>query len=488
MVFSSTTFLFLFLPFLLAAYHLPDIAARLAGRHGVKPFRTSCHSFGVEYKNTVLLLASLFFYAWGEPRFVFIMAAEIVANWLLGLLIATSTGRRRRAFLLAAVALDIGVLFVFKYLGFLHRTWIAATGSSTKAIEIALPIGISFFTFQILSYVIDLYHGSVAVQRRPDRLALYVALFPQLVAGPIVRYADVEESLRNRLETFAQFSEGVRRFIMGLGKKVLLANYLAVIADNLFLLAGDGRDLSAAAAWIGLLAYTLQIYFDFSGYSDMAIGLGRMFGFRFNENFDHPYAATSVTDFWRRWHMSLSSWFRDYVYIPLGGNRRSPPRVVFNLFVVWLLTGIWHGANWTFIAWGLAYFAALMAERVLGIAKSRNPLMRVWTMLVVMLCWTLFRASSLPDAARYISLLFGAGNAVFDPMAMTYLRNGGTILLSGAILSLPMARVWRHISDCSWIPFFLRETIASFALCAVFLAALLECLKAGHNPFIYFNF
>lgn len=488
MVFSSTVFLFLFLPLLLAAYHLPGIAVWLAGRHGVKTFRASCPSFITEYKNSVLLLASLFFYAWGEPRFVFIMTAEIVANWLLGLLIASSTGRRRTAFLLVAVALDIGVLFIFKYLGFLHRTWIAATGSSAKALEIALPIGISFFTFQILSYIIDLYRGTVAVQTRPDRLALYVALFPQLVAGPIVRYADVEESLRNRLETFAQFSEGVRRFIIGLGKKVLLANYLAVIADNLFLLAEDGRDLSAASAWIGLLAYTLQIYFDFSGYSDMAIGLGRMFGFRFNENFDHPYAATSVTDFWRRWHMSLSSWFRDYVYIPLGGNRRSPPRVVFNLFVVWLLTGIWHGANWTFIAWGIAYFAALMTERTLGIAKSRNPLMRVWTMLVVMLCWALFRSSTLPDAAHYISLLFGTGGVVFDQMAMTYLRCGGTILLVGATLSLPLARGLHILAARLRLPSVLREAVAATAFCAVFLAAILDCLKAGHNPFIYFNF
>lgn len=469
MVFSSTIFLFLFLPALLALYYLP-------------------YRLGIRWRNAVLLLGSLFFYAWGEPRFVFIMVAEVFVNWLCGLFMDRAEGRARKAWLSVALLVDIGTLFVFKYLGFLHRNILALSGSGARAIEIALPIGISFFTFQIMSYAIDLYRRQVQVQKRFADLCLYVALFPQLIAGPIVRYADVQHALSTRQETFALFSEGVNRFIIGLGKKVLLANYLAIIADNLFLLAEDGRPLSVATAWIGLLAYTLQIYFDFSGYSDMAIGLGRMFGFRFNENFDHPYAATSVTDFWRRWHISLSSWFRDYVYIPLGGNRRSPPRVVFNLFVVWLLTGIWHGANWTFITWGLAYFVALMIERTLGLAKSRRFLVRVWTLLVVMLCWALFRSSSLPDAARYVSLLFGAGGRIFDPMAMTYLRSGGTILLAGVILSLPMVRALHHLSDRCRIPAFLREAIASFAICAVFLASLLDCLKAGHNPFIYFNF
>ncbi len=469
MVFSSTVFLFLFLPGLLALYYLP-------------------YRLGLLWRNSVLLLGSLFFYAWGEPRFVFIMLAEVFVNWLCGLFMDKAEGRTRKIWLAVALVVDTGTLFVFKYLGFLHRNILALSGSGARAIEIALPIGISFFTFQIMSYAIDLYRRQVQVQKRFADLCLYVALFPQLIAGPIVRYADVQHALSNRQETFALFSEGANRFIIGLGKKVLLANYLAIIADNLFLLAEDGRPLSVATAWIGLLAYTLQIYFDFSGYSDMAIGLGRMFGFRFNENFDHPYAATSVTDFWRRWHISLSSWFRDYVYIPLGGNRRSAPRVVFNLFVVWLLTGIWHGANWTFIAWGLAYFVALMIERSLGLAKSRRFPMRVWTLLVVMLCWALFRSSSLPDAARYVSLLFGAGGRVFDSMAMTYLRSGGTILLAGVILSLPMVRALHHLSDRCHIPAVLCETISSFAICAVFLASLLDCLKAGHNPFIYFNF
>ena len=470
MVFSSTVFLFLFLPALLALYYLP-------------------YRLGIGWRNAVLLLGSLLFYAWGEPTFVFVMLAEIAANWFCALFMDRAEGRARKAWLAAAISVDVGMLVVYKYLGFLHRNVLALCGSHAKAVEIALPIGISFFTFQIMSYAIDLYRRKVSVQKRPDDLCLYVALFPQLIAGPIVRYADVEDAIRNRRETFAQFSEGVCRFVVGLGKKVLLANYLAVIADNLFLLAGDGRPLSAATAWIGLLAYTLQIYFDFSGYSDMAIGLGAMFGFRFNENFDHPYAATSVTDFWRRWHISLSSWFRDYVYIPLGGNRRSRPRVVWNLFVVWLLTGVWHGANWTFVAWGLAYFLALLLERSLGLAKSRSLPMRVWTILVVTLCWALFRSPTLPDAGRYVSLLFGAGGKFADWMAVSYLVNGGTVLLAGCVLALPVApAVGRWLSRRGPAVRAAGEILRAAGLGAVLVASVLVCFKSAYNPFIYFNF
>ncbi len=470
MVFSSTVFLFLFLPVLLALYYLP-------------------YRLGLRWRNAVLLAGSLLFYAWGEPRFVFAMLAEVAINWFCALFMDRTEGRGRKTWLAVALSVDIGMLVVFKYLGFLHRNFLALSGSHAKAVEIALPIGISFFTFQIMSYAIDLYRKEVSVQKRPDDLCLYVALFPQLIAGPIVRYADVEDAIRGRTETFAQFSAGVSRFIVGLGKKVLLANYLGVIADNLFLLAGDGRPLSMATAWIGLLAYTLQIYFDFSGYSDMAIGLGAMFGFSFCENFDHPYAATSVTDFWRRWHMSLSGWFRDYVYIPLGGNRRSRPRVVWNLFVVWLLTGVWHGANWTFIAWGLAYFAALLFERSLGLAKSRSLPMRIWTILVVMLCWALFRAPTLPDAGRYIALLFGAGGTLADRMAVSYLVNGGTVLLASSVLSLPVSSFLGHwMSRRSAIVRIVGETLRIVGLAIVFAASVLVCFKSTYNPFIYFNF
>ena len=470
MVFSSTVFLFLFLPPLLALYYLP--------------FR-----MGIGWRNAVLLLGSLLFYACGEPTFVFVMLAEVALNWFFARFMARAEGRARKAWLVAALSVDIGLLVVCKYLGFLHRNWLAMTGSHAKAVEIALPIGISFFTFQIISYAIDLYRGKVSVQKRLDDLCLYVALFPQLIAGPIVRYADVQDAIRHRKESFSQFSEGVCRFVVGLGKKILLANYLAVIADNLFLLAGDGRPLSAATAWIGLLAYTLQIYFDFSGYSDMAIGLGAMFGFRFAENFDHPYAAASVTDFWRRWHISLSSWFRDYVYIPLGGNRRSRPRVVWNLFVVWLLTGVWHGANWTFVVWGLVYFAALLFERSFGLAKSRSVAMRLWTILVVMLCWAVFRSPTLPAAARYISLLFGAGGKLADWMAVSYLVNGGTILLAGCILCLPVApALGRWFSRRPSSVQAAGEALRGLGLIAILLVSVLVCFKSAYNPFIYFNF
>ncbi len=417
------------------------------------------------------------------------MLAEVIANWFCALFMDRAEGWARKAWLAVALSVDIGTLVVFKYLGFLHRNWIAMTGSHSKAIEIALPIGISFFTFQIMSYAIDLYRKNVSVQKRPDDLCLYVALFPQLIAGPIVRYADVQDAIRNRRESLAQFSEGVCRFIIGLGKKILLANYLAVIADNLFLLAGDGRPLSVATAWIGLLAYTLQIYFDFSGYSDMAIGLGAMFGFHFNENFDHPYVATSVTDFWRRWHISLSSWFRDYVYIPLGGNRCSKPRVVFNLFVVWLLTGVWHGANWTFIVWGLAYFAALLFERALGLSRNKSLAMRIWTALVVMLCWALFRSPTLPEAGRYISLLFGTGGKLADWMAVSYLVNGGSVLLAGCLFCLPIAPVLgRWLEHRPPAVQAVAEVLRGFGLVAVFVVSVLVCFKSSYNPFIYFNF
>ena len=466
MVFSSPVFLFVFLPVLLAAYY--------------GPFRA-----GRRYRNAVLLLASLLFYAWGEPTFVFVMLAEVAANWLCGLGIARAGRRWRDVWFWLAVAVDVGLLFVYKYLSFLDRTWLSIFGGTHRPLGIALPIGISFFTFQILSYVIDLRRGSIRVQKRPDDLCLYVALFPQLVAGPIVRYADVKDAILDRRESFRSFSEGVARFVVGLGKKVLVANYAAVVADNLFLLARDGRDLSAASAWIGAFAYALQIYFDFSGYSDMAIGLGRMFGFRFPENFDHPYAASSVTDFWRRWHVSLSSWFRDYVYIPLGGSRRSPARNVLNLFAVWALTGVWHGANWTFLAWGILYFAALLVERSFGWNRSKAPALRLWTFLVVMAGWVVFRADSLPDAGRYLSLMAGAGGRLLDPMALACVRGAGVLFAAGAMLSLPFPmKAWKAIP----LPSGLRSLLEQAALSGLFVLAVLVLFKSTYNPFIYFNF
>lgn len=467
MVFSSALFLFLFLPLLLAAYFLP--------------FRA-----GIRYKNSVLLLASLLFYAWGEPAFVFVMIAEIAWNWLCGrLLAAAPSPRRRRLWCALAIAVDIALLFVCKYLMFaLRQVGVVPRWS------IALPIGISFFTFQIISYVVDLYRGLVPVQRRIDDLALYVALFPQLVAGPIVRYADVQAAIASRRVSLGDFAAGIRRFLVGFAKKVLLANHMAIVADNLFYLSEAGIHLSAASAWIGAAAYALQIYFDFSGYSDMAIGLGRIFGFPFPENFRHPYMATTVTDFWRRWHISLSSWFRDYVYIPLGGNRRSPARNTFNLLVVWALTGFWHGANWTFLCWGLLYFCALMAERLLGIAKSSRHIFRPWALLVVLVCWVLFRASSLHAAAAFLRDMFASPAGLFDEMALTYLLGAGALMAVAILACTPILPALARRAAALRSPALRRLAACAgdAALAVLFLASALFVWNASYNPFIYFNF
>ncbi|NCC94653.1 MAG: MBOAT family protein, partial [Opitutae bacterium] len=406
-----------------------------------------------------------------------------------GLLIARAPNKRSRTlWAAAAIAVDVGVLFVCKYLGFFHANWLAATGSASSPIRILLPIGISFFTFQIISYIVDVYRNDARAQKRPDDLGLYVAMFPQLIAGPIVRYAGIESAIRDRRETFDLFAQGVARFILGLGKKVLVANQVALFADKAF---GAGADqVTFGVAWLGTLAYTLQIYFDFSGYSDMAIGLGRMFGFRFQENFAHPYAATSVTDFWRRWHISLSTWFRDYVYIPLGGNRRSAARNTLTLMVTWALTGIWHGANWTFLVWGLVYFAALMVERGLGIARKRSFAMRIWSLLVVLACWVLFRSTSLPNAMRYFGLLVGTGGTLWDPIAQSHLTNGWFILSLAAIGSFPVLP-WlrRKIEERgSRLAMTGLEASAGIAEIALFVLAVLACVKSTYNPFIYFNF
>jgi D-alanyl-lipoteichoic acid acyltransferase DltB (MBOAT superfamily) len=309
---------------------------------------------GRKFKNTFLLLASLGFYAWGEPVVVFLMIVTICLNWLLVLRIdAAGEQTTRRRYMRTAIALDIVFLFVFKYAAFVSKNLALLFGSNSFIITIALPIGISFYTFQLMSYVFDVYYKKMAARKNLTGVALYVSLFPALIAGPIVRYETIAREIDGRIETPEDFTEGIARFVIGLGKKMLIANYAGFIADRIFALNSlSGGNLSAASAWLGAIAYTLQIFFDFSAYSDMAIGLGRMFGFHFLENFNYPYIAKSISEFWRRWHISLSTWFRDYVYIPLGGSRVSKKRLVGNLFVVWLLTGIWHGANWTFVIWG----------------------------------------------------------------------------------------------------------------------------------------
>ena len=489
MVFSSLIFLFGFLPAVLVFYYLPFFKSRA-------------------YKNAVLLAASIAFYAWGDPVFVYVMLFSILVNYVFGLLIdmanqtdganpkSGAKSKKAKAWLVAAVVWNIGLLFIFKYLSFLAETVRkAANIQNFPVFKIALPIGISFFTFQILSYIIDVYRGRVPVQKNIARLALYISLFPQLIAGPIVRYETVHDQILNRQETLEGFISGLERFIIGLGKKCLLANYMAIIADTMFGMLPE--DLTLWGAWLGAIGYTLQIYFDFSGYSDMAIGLGLMFGFRFEENFNYPYAARSITDFWRRWHISLSSWFRDYVYIPLGGNRVSKPRGVFNLFVVWCLTGIWHGANFTFWLWGLYYFVLLQTERSLGLAKKaadakgfKLVIFRIATLVLVMFGWVLFRAESVPAAFSYFACMLGQGSVSYE-QALFLLYNSAFVIAAAIFACVPYKELVKtrlltlYESEKARSVFY---AVRSAALVIVLAVSILSCIQSTYNPFIYFNF
>ena len=466
MVFSSILFLFFFLLIVLALYFNPIWKGR-------------------QFRNTVLFLASLGFYAWGEPYFVFIMMASIILNWALGLAMSRSEGSTRKICFLLALLVDFGLLFVFKYLVFfasnlsllLHRDW---------TLQIALPIGISFYTFQIASYIIDLYRSKVQVQKSVFKLGLYIAMFPQLIAGPIVRYETIAEEIDLRRENWEDFSEGTVRFLLGLGKKVLLANNIALLVDKTF----SAASLSVGSAWLGAIAYTLQIYFDFSGYSDMAIGLGRMFGFHFNENFDHPYLASSVTDFWRRWHISLSTWFRDYVYIPLGGSRVAAARHIFNLFVVWSLTGLWHGANWTFILWGILYFLIQVIEKYLLKQSVPRWLGHVYTLVIVICCWVIFRADNLSAAMTYLGRMFGIGaNGFWDAAAAVDCRGYLGYLLLGAICSFPLCTAFKGLKERGSTLTKSVMNVSEIAFyCLVLLLSVAQLLASNYNPFIYFNF
>lgn len=459
MVFSSTTFLFLFFPLVILGYYNPFVRSR-------------------RFRNIFLLVSSLAFYAWGEPVFVFLMLFSIAATWWMGLHIGSHKGRK---ILVLGVAYHVLVLFVFKYLTFTLKELQLLWGESVGMVEIALPIGISFFTFQLMSYLFDIYYGKAEAQKNILQVGLYVALFPQLIAGPIVRYDYIARQLSHRRESFFKFASGMERFVIGLGKKVLIADYMAAIAD--FYFNADG-ELSVLSAWLGAIAYTLQIYFDFSGYSDMAIGLGRMFGFTFAENFNYPYMAKSVTDFWRRWHISLSSWFRDYVYIPLGGNRVSRWQWVRNFSLVWLLTGIWHGANWTFIAWGIIYLIALLAEKLMGLDKRAGIGTRVYTLLLIVLAWVIFRADTLTEGLQYIGYMLGLhGNAFADAIFWQNLAGCWLILLIAITGSFALINnIFVRLSRTKYV------WIKNFCLLGVFLLSVLQMASSSYSPFIYFNF
>lgn len=454
MLFSSIDFLFRFLPVVVAGYFL-------------LPFR-----YGL--KNIWLLAASLLFYAWGEPRFVVVLVVSMMVNYVLALVIDLCRGRRwlAKTTLVAGLCANLGLIGVYKYANFatsVAREWFPALQGAIPQTSILLPLGISFFTFQAISYLIDVARG-VHAQRNPFSLALYIALFPQLIAGPIVRYNSIREQIDDRHTTWEMFSSGVFRFVLGFNKKLLLANALGVVADRAFE-AGGG--LTCAMAWLGAVSYTLQIYFDFSGYSDMAIGLGRIFGFTIAENFDHPYVSASISEFWRRWHISLGSWFRDYVYIPLGGSRVDRSRLVMNLAVVWGLTGLWHGANWTFILWGFFYGALIVAEKLSGIRPGH-----VVTMLLTVFGWVLFRSESVASAVGYMRTMLGFG-AFLDGDALFWLRESSVILPVAVLCCLPIAHALRRrVFAC----------VGYGASYLLFLISVSQLVMNVHNPFIYFNF
>lgn len=464
MVFSSTIFLFLFLPLVLLIYYNPW-------------FKT------INIRNKILLLVSLIFYAVGEPRFIILLLLSIVIGWYAALQIEKiKSVFLRKWMLIAVVSIHILVLFIFKYLIFTITQLNNLFGSHIPVNNIILPLGISFFTFQILSYLFDVYNKKVPAQKSLLNVALYISMFPQLVAGPIVRYDLIEHQILNRRESLNLVSEGMLQFIYGLAKKVIIADYIAQVADNIF---NAGLAISVGSAWLGAIAYTLQIYFDFSGYSDMAIGLGKIFGFKFAENFNYPYISKSITEFWRRWHISLGSWFRDYVYIPLGGNRVSISRWILNLLIVWSLTGIWHGANYTFWLWGMMYFILLIFEHYIDVKKYLGVFSHVYTLFWVVLGWVLFRSESLSSAVNYMGMMFGYGsNGFTDNIFYYYLYNSRVILLLGLLLSTP---IYRFVSE----KFFSRQIflwIEPFIAVLIFLVTLVLVIGSSYHPFIYFNF
>ena len=471
MVFSSLIFTFLFLPAVLLLYYIAQ-----------KP-----------YRNYILLAFSLIFYSYGEPKFVFVMLGSILCNYLMALLIDKyKHSTLAKSLLFLDIAINIGVLFIFKYLDFAVDIVNRIFEGHIKPIGIPLPIGISFFTFQALSYVIDVYCGRVDVQRNPLFVALYISFFPQLIAGPIVRYSTIEAQIEKRICSFELFSDGSKKFMLGFGKKIILANNLALVAESCF--SRDAATTNPLYLWLGAICFSLQIFYDFSGYSDMAIGLGKMFGFEFDENFNYPYVAKTITDFWRRWHISLSQWFRDYVYIPLGGSRVSHFRKIINLFVVWILTGIWHGANYTFIAWGIGYFVLLVIEKILVKPSERkgflfNLLWRTFSLMCVNFGWVIFNSADLRSGIQYCLAMVGyyGNRVVMDNDILYCIHEYGFFIVCGVIFSTPImkminVKIGKSKMAGAW------SIIEPISCGAILLWAVSFLILGAHNPFIYFNF
>lgn len=466
MVFSSTIFLCVYLPLVLLGYYI-------------------CPKKG---RNLFLLIASLVFYAWGEPKYVFLMIFSILVNYIFGRLMDKHRENKKRLklMLVLSVVIDIGLLSVFKYTDFIITNVNAIFGANFDLLNIALPIGISFYTFQAMSYTIDVYRDDVRVQKNLIDFGMYITMFPQLIAGPIVRYADVQDQLAERSVTTVDFSEGVMRFVVGLGKKVLLANQMGAVWSDIYALGGD---VSALMAWTGAIAYTFQIYFDFSGYSDMAIGLGRMFGFKFPENFRYPYQSVSITDFWRRWHITLSTWFKEYLYIPLGGNRRGLARQALNLLIVWSLTGFWHGAGWNFVMWGLYYFVILFIEK-LFLLKALDKLPKffrhVYALLLIIIGWVIFASDDVSVLLPYLGSMFGANGAIGGMDVYTLLTKA-VLLIICCIASTELPKKL-FLSAAGAMNEKAAFTLKSVLMIALLALSMILLIGDSYNPFLYFRF
>ncbi len=472
MIFSSLLFLFRFLPVVLLLY----FACPRPGR------------------NLVLLLTSLVFYAWGEPVYVLLMLFSILVSYLGGLavhhFIERGQERKAKVSLIASVGVGLLLLAFFKYTDFLLDTINRAAGLEIPLLKLALPIGISFYTFQTISYIIDVYRGMARVQKNIISYGAYVTMFPQLIAGPIVQYKTIDEQLRNRRETAEQFAEGINRFMIGLGKKVLLANNAGALWDSIS--AMTTGPLPVVTAWLGMIAYTFQIYFDFSAYSDMAIGLGHMFGFRFLENFNYPYLSKSITEFWRRWHISLGTWFREYVYIPLGGNRVSTMKFIRNTMIVWLLTGIWHGANWNFLIWGLYYGVLLLFEKLVlkdRLKKLPGIFAHIYCLFFVVLGWMIFVYADAASGAGLLRSMFGLGGSFINQESIYLICNNAVLLILLSLGCTRYPKIWagwllEKLKDHDWLCILLRGTV----YVGIFLLSVAYLVDASYNPFLYFRF
>ena len=465
MVFSSLVFLFLFLPIVLALYYLTP-----------KRFR-----------NVTLFAVDLVFYAWGEPVFVILMMVSIIINYIAGILLGKFRERKALSkwILIADVAVNLGLLGFFKYAGFIGETLnVVLPFLNLPVIEVALPIGISFYTFQTMSYTIDVYRNTVKVQKNFIAFGTYVSLFPQLIAGPIVRYEDVASQMMDRHENLEQFTKGVKLFLVGLAKKILIANEMGCLWDTIRNSAGES---GALGAWVGIIAYTFQIYFDFSGYSDMAIGLGRMFGFEFIKNFDYPYISKSITEFWRRWHISLGTWFREYVYIPLGGNRKGLGRQIINLGVVWFLTGLWHGASWNFILWGLYFGVILVFEKMFllkVLKKAPAVVSHIYSLLLIVLGWVLFYFEDMGKLGEFAARLFGADGFAMSGFVAVTVVSYLPLLIAAAVASTPLAAFLYKKIKSKPVLYVIDNSacILSLLLCTS------KLVSSAYNPFLYFKF